>query len=64
VSVRTGDRALPLVWEVKAGEANIGFTGQKRLLEQVYSWLPVGAKVLLLADRFYPSAELFEWLQG
>ena len=46
----------------EAGAANIGFDGQKRLLEQVLTWIPEGAKVLLLADRFYPSCDLFEWL--
>ena len=27
VSVRVGDRSLPLVWQVEAGAANIGFDG-------------------------------------
>lgn len=27
-------------------------------------WLPAGARVLLSADRFYPSAALFAWLQA
>jgi len=62
VSLRVGDRALPLTWMAEAGAANIGFDGQKRLLELVLTWIPEGAKVLLLADRFYPSCDLFEWL--
>jgi hypothetical protein len=32
-------------------------------LEQVRIWLPVGAKALLSADRFYPSVALFAWLK-
>ena len=62
VAVRVGDRSLPLAWWVEAGAANIGFVGQQVVLEQVRVWLPVGTAVLLLADRFYPSAELFDWL--
>jgi hypothetical protein len=62
ISLRVGDRSLPLTWCVEAGATNIGFSGQKALLEQVRDWLPTGAPVLLLADRFYPGAELFQWL--
>jgi hypothetical protein len=57
-----GDRAAPLAWTVEAGPANIGFAGQEAVLERVRGWLPAGAAVLLLADRFYPSVDLFEWL--
>ena len=57
-----GDRAVPLAWTVEAGPANIGFAGQEAVLEQVRSWLPAGASVLLLADRFYLSTDLFAWL--
>ena len=64
VSVRTGDRALPLCWHVEAGPANIGFDGQQPLLEQVKAWLPEGAAVMLSADRFYPSTRLLTWLQA
>ncbi|MEZ5477088.1 MAG: hypothetical protein R3E95_06265 [Thiolinea sp.] len=46
------------------GAANIGWEGQCTLLEQVKAWLPAGVAVRLLADRFYPSASLFNWLQG
>jgi len=57
-----GDRALPLAWAVEAGPANLGFDRQRTLLEQVRDGLPAGAEVLLLADRFYPSTALLEWL--
>lgn len=59
-----GDRALPLAWAVEAGPANLGFDHQHTLLERVRGWLPAGTAVLLLADRFYPSVELFAWLHG
>jgi len=62
ISVRCGDRSLPLGWRIETGEANIGFAGQQVLLERVRAWLPEGAAVRLLADRFYPSAALFDWL--
>jgi hypothetical protein len=53
VGLRIGGRALPLAWLAEEGPANIGFEGQRKLLEQVLAWLPEGAKVLLSADRFY-----------
>lgn len=62
VSVRVGERALPLIWAVEAGAANLGFEAQRVLLEIVLQWLPASAAVLLAADRFYPSAPLFAWL--
>jgi hypothetical protein len=62
LAVQVGDRSLPLAWSVEAGAANIGFAGQQVLLERIRAWLPTGAAVLLLGDRFYPSAELFAWL--
>ena len=63
VALQVGERSLPLAWTVEAGAANIGFAGQQMLLERVRAWLPPGAAVLLLGDRFYPSAELFAWVQ-
>ena len=63
LAVQVGGRSLPLAWQVEAGAANIGFAGQQVLLERVRAWLPTGAAVLLLGDRFYPSAELFAWVQ-
>jgi hypothetical protein len=64
LTVRLGDRSLPLAWLVEAGAANIGFAQQKILLAQVVEWIPAGAAVMLLADRFYPSVELFQWLKA
>ena len=63
LALQAGDRSLPLAWEVEAGAANIGFAGQQVLLERIQGWLPPNATVLLLGDRFYPSAELLVWLQ-
>lgn len=63
IGLRIGDRALPLAWCAATSAANIGFEQQEKLLERVLSWLPADATVMLLADRFYPSSPLFEWLQ-
>lgn len=59
----TGDRALPLAWAVEAGPANLGFyPHQEAVLTRVRGWLPDGAEVMVLADRFYPSSDLLQWL--
>jgi hypothetical protein len=63
LAVRIGERALPLLWTAEAGAANLGFEKQKLLLERILTWIPEGTRVLLLADRFYPSSDLFHWLQ-
>ncbi|TRX00316.1 transposase [Candidatus Methylobacter oryzae] len=63
LTVRIGDRSLPLAWLAEAGQANIGFHRQKILLDKVLAWISAGAAVMLLADRFYPSLELFQWLK-
>jgi hypothetical protein len=64
ITVRVGDRSLPLAWLAEEGAANIGFARQKMLLDCVLRWLPDGAKAMLLADRFYPSTSLFQWLNA
>jgi hypothetical protein len=63
LTVRIGDRSLPLAWLAEACAANIGFPKQKILLDNVREWIPTDAAVMLLADRFYPSVELFQWLK-
>jgi hypothetical protein len=62
VCVRVGDRSLPLAWIAEEGAATIGFEGQRIVLERIGGWVPAGPAVMLSADRFYPSAALFEWL--
>ena len=66
ISINTGNRALPLIWTVEKGAANIGFDKQRDLLEFLEKLMPKHAKhakIVLMADRFYPSANLFNWLQ-
>jgi hypothetical protein len=64
IGVRCGQRALPVAWCAESGEANLGFDRQKEVLEQVAKLIPEGVKVILSADRFYPSVELIEWLKA
>jgi hypothetical protein len=63
ISISIGNRALPLIWTVEKGTANIGFDKQRNLLEFLEKLMPTHAKITLMADRFYPSANLFNWLQ-
>ena len=61
LSVRWGERALPLAWRVEETEGTIGFATQKELLEVVARWLPANLVVVLLADRFYGTPEMIRW---
>lgn len=61
LALRYGERALPLAWRVEATDGAIGFTTQKELLAA--AWLPVGATVRLMGDRFYGTADLIGWCQ-
>jgi hypothetical protein len=61
LSVRWGERALPLAWRVAETDGAIGFVMQKELLEVVARWLPAGQAVILLADRFYGTPEMIRW---
>lgn len=61
LSVRWGERALPVAWRVEETDGAIGFATQKHLLDAVCGWLPAAAGVVLLADRFYGTPELIRW---
>lgn len=61
VALGFGERALPLAWRVRETKGAIGFETQKELLEAVAPWFPDGARVQLLGDRFYGTAELIDW---
>ena len=64
LAVRYGERALPLAWRVEETEGAIGFEIQKAVLEAVAPWLPAAAKVRLMGDRFYGTADLIGWCQA
>src|SRR5690348_7592769 len=63
LALRYGERALPLAWRVETTQGAIGFDTQKALLEAVAPWIPAGATVRLLGDRFYGTADLIGWCQ-
>jgi hypothetical protein len=53
-------RALPLLWRM-LGPGAASFAEQKALLEVVASWVPSGARVLLLGDREFGTGVLAQW---
>lgn len=63
VSLRLGERALPLVWHVARTRGNIGFEAQSVLLDRLAAMVPEGCDILLTADRFYGTAALIGWCQ-
>jgi hypothetical protein len=60
---RLSDRhpVLMLAWRVETTEGAIGFSTQKALLKAVAPWLPAGASVRLMGDRFYGTADRIGW---
>lgn len=52
LSLRTGERALPVAWKVKETNGGLGFAVQKALLDAAFAMMPAGVAVLLLGDRF------------
>ena len=64
LALRHGERALPLAWRVETTEGAIGFDTQKALLDAVAPWMPAGAEVCLMGDRFYGTADLISLCQG
>jgi hypothetical protein len=63
LALRYGERALPLAWRVETTEGAIGFAVQQALLEAVAPWVPAGAAVRLMGDRFSGTADLIGWCQ-
>jgi hypothetical protein len=58
ISARVGNRALPLFWAVKKTGGNIPIKDYVPLLERLKSCAPDGAKIFVMADRFYGSPEM------
>ncbi len=63
LSVRWGERALPVAWRVEETDGAIGFPVQKDLLDAVRGWLPAETRVTLHGDRFYGMPDLIRWCQ-
>src|SRR3954453_2626790 len=58
LSVRVGERALPLAWRGGATPGRIGFAEERERIASVAAWPPPGAKVVLMGDRFYGTPDL------
>jgi len=63
LSMRWGERALPVAWRVQETDGAIGFAVQRDLLDAVRGWLPAGTRVILHGDRFYGTPDLIRWCQ-
>jgi len=64
VSLIYRGRAIPLAWRVmRHASATVGFADYVSVLDQAQSCLPAGLAVVLMADRGFVHAELFQWLQ-
>lgn len=61
VSLRVGQRAIPIAWEVVQTQGGIGFDVQEPLLDRVATMVPKGLSILLAADRFYGTPALIRW---
>jgi len=61
ISLRTGERAIPVAWRVLPVKGNIGFNEQELLLDAVAAIMPEGVSILLAGDRFYGTAALIQW---
>ena len=61
VSLRVGERALPLAWSMKKTQGAIGFREQRAALATVAALLPEGVRPTLMGDRFYGSPALITW---
>lgn len=64
VSLRLGERAIPVAWKVKKTEGEMGFDEQEPLLKAVYGLIPEGINIMLAADRFYGTAALISLCQN
>jgi hypothetical protein len=57
-------RAIPLAWRViHHASATVGYADYQPVLEAARNCLPAGLEVVLLADRGFVHAELFQWLR-
>jgi hypothetical protein len=63
LSMRVGERAIPVAWKVKETSGGIGFDEQKPLLDAAFAMMPEGIPILLAGDRFYGTAALIKWCQ-
>lgn len=63
ISLRLGERAIPVDWIVVETQGAIGFDIQKKLLDRVKEMMPENVSILLSGDRFYGTSALIQWCQ-
>ena len=63
ISLRVGERAIPVAWRVIETCGAIGFDSQESLLEDTNTMIPKGISILLAGDRFYGTSALINWCQ-
>lgn len=63
ISIRVGERAIPVAWRVIETCGAIGFDIQESLLEDTNTMIPKGISILLAGDRFYGTSALINWCQ-
>ncbi len=64
LSLRVGERALPLFWVVQKCKGNLPVKAYIPLVARLAGLVPIGTAVLLLADRFFGTAELIKACQA
>lgn len=64
ISLRVGERAIPVAWKVLKTKGGIGFNRQKELLDAVVKMLPEKRQILLAGDRFYGTYSLVDWCKS
>jgi hypothetical protein len=65
LSVVYRGRAVPLVWKVlKHASSSVAFETYQALLDQATTLLPLGCKVVFLADRGFADTELMQHLSA
>lgn len=56
-------RAIPLAWEViEHGSSSVAFARYRLLLDKAQALLPLGSRVVFLADRGFADTDLMEYL--
>jgi hypothetical protein len=58
ISLRLGDRAIPVLWGVEDTKGNIGFDKQEELLNKVKKMMPPGVDAYLPPSQY--SSENFD----
>ncbi len=63
LSIRFGERALPLLWKVVETKGSIGFDFQEPLIRGFAQIVPQNVKILFNADRFYGTSALISLMK-